>query len=109
METDIGQYQNESNKIFEISILFGIIKLLCTQHMKTNVKHFDKKDIIETSVSKTRFVKAECASLEMFCMNVGFIFSSLKDSCQLMTENLQVDGSVHLKKILRYYGDLYAE
>lgn len=109
METDIGQYQNESNKIFEISILFGIIRLLCIQHVKTNVKHFDKKDVIATSISKAHFVKAEYASVEMFCMNVGFIFSSLKDSCQLMTENLQVDGSVHLKKILRYYGNLYAE
>ena len=77
--------------------------------MKTNVKHFDKKDIIETSTSKTHFVKAEYASMEMFCINVGFIFSSLKDSCQLMTENLQLDGSVHLKKILCYYGNLFAE
>ena len=36
--------------------------------------------------------------MEMFCVNVGFIFSSLKDSCQLVTETLQLRGSAHLKK-----------
>jgi len=91
-------YQNESHQIFEILILLGIIELLCTQSRKTSVKHFNKNGIIQTSISKVGFVKTECASMEMFCVNVGFIFSSLKDSCQLMTENLQLCGSMHLKK-----------
>ena len=93
-----NKYQNESHQIFEILILLGIIELLCTQSRKTSVKHFNKNGIIQTSISKVGFVKTECASMEMFCVNVGFIFSSLKDSCQLMTENLQLHGSMHLKK-----------
>ena len=35
---------------------------------------------------------------ELLSINSVFIFSSPKDSCQIMTENLQLDGSVHLKK-----------
>lgn len=37
---------------------------------------------------------------ELLSINSVFIFSSPKDSCQIMTENLQLDGSVHFKKIL---------
>lgn len=65
-----------------------------------NFKHFDNKDIIKTSISKTHFVEMEYTFTEMFSINAWFIFSSPKDSCQIMTENLQLDGSVHLKKIL---------
>ena len=104
-----NKYQNESHQIFEISIVLGIIELFCTQSRKTNVKHFNKKGISQTSISKAGFVKTERASMEMFCINVRFIFSSLKDSCQLMTENLQLCGSVHLKKTLCYYGNLFLE
>ena len=93
-----NKYQNESHQIFEISIVLGIIELFCTPSRKTNVKHFNKKGISQTSISKAGFVKTERASMEMFCITVRFIFSSLKDSCQLMTENLQLCGSVHLKK-----------
>ena len=34
---------------------FGIMKLLHIKYMKTTVKRFDNKDVIETSISKNTF------------------------------------------------------
>lgn len=49
-------------------------------------------------LSQTHSVKTEYSFTWMFSINAWFIFSSPKDSCQIMTENLWLDGSVHLKK-----------
>lgn len=43
----------------KIYILFDIIKSLSSKYMMTNFKHFDNRDIIEPSISKTHFVKIE--------------------------------------------------